>query len=331
MEAIADVVAADSPPSTQSLENAVVSSGETAIEVVESVSNVSETIVEVAETVSVIAESVIAVAEPVIETIQDNIEAVTESINETIQEVIDVPVEEILVTEQIPNVKEETEEARLPEEPTVVPSDVELIETIAAPAVTKPNENDSESIAEMLDAVPEVTEIIDINEALTESITDTGITEPIETIEPAILETETVVETTEIVEPVTLEMAAVAESNEILEPVTLETAAVVETTETITEEVEVSVDNVQAPETAENSIAVVAGEEEKEQTPILVEGEEYIVPIEGQKEEVIYPEVPPEVPYVIVGGGTAAYAAVRAIRKYDPAAKIIILSKEDQA
>ena len=44
-----------------------------------------------------------------------------------------------------------------------------------------------------------------------------------------------------------------------------------------------------------------------------------------------YPEVPPEIPYLIVGGGTAAYAAVRAIRKYDPAAKILILSKEDQA
>ena len=42
------------------------------------------------------------------------------------------------------------------------------------------------------------------------------------------------------------------------------------------------------------------------------------------------PEVPAEIPYLIVGGGTAAYAAIRAIRKYDPAAKILLVSEEDQ-
>ena len=42
------------------------------------------------------------------------------------------------------------------------------------------------------------------------------------------------------------------------------------------------------------------------------------------------PEVPAEIPYLIVGGGTAAYSAVRAIRKYDPSAKILIVSEEEQ-
>ena len=66
---------------------------------------------------------------------------------------------------------------------------------------------------------------------------------------------------------------------------------------------------------------------------------EPVITVEAPIEEVAvveevavdYPEIPPEMPYVIVGGGTAAYAAVRAIRKYEPSAKILILSKEVQA
>ena len=66
---------------------------------------------------------------------------------------------------------------------------------------------------------------------------------------------------------------------------------------------------------------------------------EPVIAVEAPIEEVAvveevavdYPEIPPEMPYVIVGGGTAAYAAVRAIRKYEPSAKILILSKEVQA
>ena len=84
-------------------------------------------------------------------------------------------------------------------------------------------------------------------------------------------------------------------------------------------------------------VAEVPVVESVESTPETVAEPEVITevtPVEEILEELVvedYPEIPPEVPYIIVGGGTAAYAAVRAIRKYDPAAKVLILSKEVQA
>lgn len=39
-------------------------------------------------------------------------------------------------------------------------------------------------------------------------------------------------------------------------------------------------------------------------------------------------EIPKEVPYLIIGGGTASFSAFRAIRLRDPKAKILVLSKE---
>lgn len=39
-------------------------------------------------------------------------------------------------------------------------------------------------------------------------------------------------------------------------------------------------------------------------------------------------EIPREVPYLIIGGGTASFSAFRAIRQRDPNAKILVLSKE---
>lgn len=39
-------------------------------------------------------------------------------------------------------------------------------------------------------------------------------------------------------------------------------------------------------------------------------------------------EIPKQVPYLIVGGGSASFSAFRAIRSRDPKAKILVLSKE---
>lgn len=39
-------------------------------------------------------------------------------------------------------------------------------------------------------------------------------------------------------------------------------------------------------------------------------------------------EIPNDVPYLIIGGGTASFAAFRAIRQREPNAKILVLSKE---
>ena len=89
------------------------------------------------------------------------------------------------------------------------------------------------------------------------------------------------------------------------------------------------VDDVPAVETPEVEI-VESPAETIADAEIVTE----VTPVEEVVDELVvedYPEIPPEVPYVIVGGGTAAYAAVRAIRKYDPAAKVLILSKEVQA
>ncbi len=40
------------------------------------------------------------------------------------------------------------------------------------------------------------------------------------------------------------------------------------------------------------------------------------------------PNLPPHVPYLLVGGGTASFAAYRAIRAADPAAKILVISDD---
>lgn len=39
-------------------------------------------------------------------------------------------------------------------------------------------------------------------------------------------------------------------------------------------------------------------------------------------------EIPKEVPYLLIGGGTASFAAFRAIKSHDPKARIMVLSKE---
>lgn len=39
-------------------------------------------------------------------------------------------------------------------------------------------------------------------------------------------------------------------------------------------------------------------------------------------------EIPKEVPYLLIGGGTASFAAFRAIKSHDPKAKVMVLSDE---
>lgn len=39
-------------------------------------------------------------------------------------------------------------------------------------------------------------------------------------------------------------------------------------------------------------------------------------------------EIPKEVPYLLIGGGTASFAAFRAIKSHDPKARVMVLSKE---
>ena len=151
----------------------------------------------------------------------------------------------------------------------------------------------------------------------------------------------TIEETVAIVESAVLETT----TNEIVQVnVEVTEAVVVEenVAEPIVEEAPVVEEAVPEPVVEE---ATVSDEPVVEETPVIEEPApepvaEPVIAVEAPIEEVAvveeevaidYPEIPPEMPYVIVGGGTAAYAAVRAIRKYEPSAKILILSKEVQA
>lgn len=42
-------------------------------------------------------------------------------------------------------------------------------------------------------------------------------------------------------------------------------------------------------------------------------------------------EIPKEVPYLLIGGGTASFAAFRAIKSHDPKAKVMVISDEYEA
>ncbi|XP_034759261.1 apoptosis-inducing factor 1, mitochondrial-like isoform X2 [Acipenser ruthenus] len=50
--------------------------------------------------------------------------------------------------------------------------------------------------------------------------------------------------------------------------------------------------------------------------------------VESAPETVPRPEVPPHAPYLLIGGGTASFAAARSIRARDPGARVLIVSEE---
>ncbi|XP_076808808.1 apoptosis-inducing factor 1, mitochondrial-like isoform X1 [Clavelina lepadiformis] len=76
-----------------------------------------------------------------------------------------------------------------------------------------------------------------------------------------------------------------------------------------------------------NSAEVQAAEVANEnKPPAEKENEE-----EEKEPEVITLEFPPQIQYLIIGGGTSAYSAMRAIRKRDVSAKVLIISDETQA
>jgi len=137
-------------------------------------------------------------------------------------------------------------------------------------------------------------------------------------------------------------------SASVEEPVTVEEAVVeVPVVEKVEETPVVEVAEIVVDPVVEEAVVEVVVAPVEEVAPVEAEPaalpEETVIPVETPVEDVAeevanvvaeaidYPEIPPEMPYVIIGGGTAAYAAVRAIRKYEPSAKILILSKEVQA
>jgi len=260
------------------------------------VESITEVVTEpIAEPVSE-PEPVAEVAEPVIATEVTNevsLEAMVEVVSDTI-EVVQEVVEEIapVIEEKVTEVIAETSEV------------VETIATEIVDVVTEIAENKEEVIATVVENVPVIADVVEtVVETVSETVADVAV-EVTETV------VEAVAEVVEEVSSAAEEVSAVVET---------ESVAVVDAI------VETVVDTIS--ETTDNSPSEPVAEAQVESTAEEVAQE--VVPTEAVVHD--YPEIPPEVPYLIVGGGTAAYAAVRAIRKYDPAAKILILSSESQA
>ncbi|KAK3696726.1 hypothetical protein QZH41_013088, partial [Actinostola sp. cb2023] len=85
------------------------------------------------------------------------------------------------------------------------------------------------------------------------------------------------------------------------------------------------------------AVVVEEAEEQTDSTPAAEtstseEKAEEVVPAETTTEEVPsvppLPEIPESVTYILVGGGTASFAAYRAIRKGDPKSQVLIIGEE---
>jgi len=263
------------------------------------VESITEVVTEpIAEPVSE-PEPAAEVAEPVIATEVTNevsLEAMVEVVSDTI-EVVQEVVEEIapVIEEKVTEVIAETSEV------------VETIATEIVDVVTEIAENKEEVIATVVENVPVIADVVETVETVVETVSETVADVVVEVAETVV---EAVAEVVEEVSSAAEEVSAVVET---------ESVAVVDAT------VETVVDTIS--EITYNSPSEPVAEAQVESTAEEVAQE--VVPTEAVVHD--YPEIPPEVPYLIVGGGTAAYAAVRAIRKYDPAAKILILSSESQA
>jgi len=257
------------------------------------------------------SEPVAEVVEPVIATDVTNevsLEAMVEVVSDTIEVVQEV------VEEMTPVIEEVTEKVT-----EVIAETSETVETIATEivdVVTEIAENKEEVIKTVVENVPIIADAVEtVVETVSETISDAAV-EVAETVVEAVAEV--VDEVSSVVE----EVSTVVETESAVV-----VDAVVETVVDTISEITESSPEVPEPvvEPSEVDAEVKSGVQTESTTPEVEE----VVPAEAVVHE--YPEIPPEVPYLIVGGGTAAYAAVRAIRKYDPAAKILILSSESQA
>merc|ERR1711990_214162 len=268
---------------------------------IEAVQEVVEDMAPVIEEVSEKVTEVIAETSEAVETVATEIVDVVTAIAENKEEVIATVVENVpVIADVVETVVETVSE-------TVADAVVEVIEEVSTVVEEVSAVVETESAA-VVDAVVEnVPVITDVVEIVSESVADAAV-EIAETVVEAVKEVSTVVET---------ESTAVVDA--VVETVV---DTISETTENSSELPEPVVEPSVVPE-------VDAEVKSEAQTESTTQEVEEVVPTEAVVHD--YPEIPPEVPYLIVGGGTAAYAAVRAIRKYDPAAKILILSSESQA
>ena len=171
-----------------------------------------------------------------------------------------------------------------------------------------------EEAAIVAEVIEETTEIIETVPEVLEVLLEETVDEPVQVVEE--------------IAPTPVEVVPVAEEAISIDVYTDEIIPVVAEVEAEIAEVtpvfEAVVAETYGDKAATDEIVAIPEEVVADEPAEVVEVIPEVIPIE-------YPEVPPEIPYLIVGGGTAAYSAIRAIRKYDPAAKILVVSDEDQA
>ncbi|XP_069070092.1 apoptosis-inducing factor 1, mitochondrial isoform X2 [Pleurodeles waltl] len=86
----------------------------------------------------------------------------------------------------------------------------------------------------------------------------------------------------------------------------------------------------ESKEQVEKKTAVQAGEESKVDVPTGTEGaSSQSTEASPEADAISRPEIPSHAPFLLIGGGTAAFAAARSIRARDPGARVLIISEED--
>ncbi|XP_067295287.1 apoptosis-inducing factor 1, mitochondrial isoform X3 [Pseudorasbora parva] len=238
-----------------------------------------------------------------------------ERYNERMIEIASRPKQQPKAAEAVAEVVAESKEEPVAEEPT--PTEPPVEEPPVTEALVESTEAESVAEAPVTETVAE------------EPVVEEPMTEPI--IEDSILEPIVEAPVTEPVE------ASVAES--IIE---------VPVTEPVEASVAESIIEVLVTEPVEEAPAVTQSEEplapvvesETEPTPVIIaehvpeassvsesdpEPSSAAVPLEPAAAHLDFPE---HVPYLLIGGGTASFAAARSIRARDPGARVLIVTEE---
>ncbi|TRY80201.1 hypothetical protein DNTS_003430 [Danionella cerebrum] len=255
----------------------------------------------------------VSVPEPVVEATEPVIEAsVSEPVVEATEPVVEAtePVIESSVPEPAVEATEPVVEASVPE-----PA-VEATEPVVEASVPEPAVEATEPVVEA--SVPEPA--VEATEPVVEASVPEPVVEPTEPVVEASVP-DPIVEAS-IAEPVveasTAEPVVVASAPEALvsEPVAVaqETEPVLEAPAVVVS-VEEPVLEAPAPQPVEEPLVSVV---ESEPAPVA----------EPPEVSATHVNVPEHVPYLLIGGGTASFAAARSIRARDPGARVLIITEE---
>ncbi|XP_039515255.1 apoptosis-inducing factor 1, mitochondrial-like [Pimephales promelas] len=252
-----------------------------------------------------------------------------ERYKERIIEIASRPKQEPQAAEAVAKVVAESKEEPVAEEP--IPTEPSVEEPPVIEAIVESPE--AEPVAE-----EPVTEPV-VEEPVTEPIVDDSIPEPIveapvtEPVEASVAESDIEVPVTEPVEEAPAESIIEVPVAEPVEATVAESVIEVPVTEPV-EEAPVVLQS-------EEPLAPVV-ESEIEPTPVIIA--EHVPEASSVSESAVDPEpasvpleptaahldVPEHAPYLLIGGGTASFAAARSIRARDPGARVLIVTEESE-